>query len=321
MILPRKPVRGEAVKASLLGQIIDYMRRSTPIAGPGIFMRAGPGGTIIGVKAGDEPGAGGGDDLYPFKVRFVPSAENGAAATDGDFIVYIPEGSLTVAGVVADPVEFGLPEYTAGEYEDLEDWYELPRLDETGAYWLNFELEFGEGDEDDTLYVSIDTEQLNEADGEPHTVARSVALADVTIVPPSEGEGSTPGSVTVAQVTKGPLTYEYNVESLNGLIGSLEVVADDEGIDINGETYYVSVETDPETGTIALGLTKDEPPEPEGLEGYCNKVSADGGDQQDPENDISGDGHGGGGGAMNAPDNNSISRDPCKKEPSTEENA
>lgn len=313
MILPRKPVRGEAVKASLLGQIIDYMRRSTPIAGPGVFLRAGPGGTIIGIKASEEGSAAETADLYPFKVRFVPSEDDGASATDGDFIVYIPEGALAVAGNVVEPSEFGLPAYTAGDYEDATGWYELPSLGETGTYWLNFELEFGDGDDDDTLFVSIGTAQQHDGDEKARTVARSVALANVTIVPPSNGNVPTPGSVTVSQVTKGPLSYDFHVVALNNMIGRLEIKASDGGIDIDGTTYYVNVETDPSEGTITIGLTTGEPTDDD-KQGYCNEVSHDSQDGMEPDNGIAGDGTAGfmGGGAPKDPDN-SISQWPCKK--------
>ena len=100
--------------------------------------------------------------------------------------------------------------------------------------------------------------------------------------------------------------------------GDANVAADpDASVKVDGKEIYASVRTDDGTGTLLVGLSESAPPEPEGSEGYCNSVSADGRDQQDPENDISGDGHSGGGGSINAPDNNSISRDPCKKEPST----
>lgn len=314
MVLPRKPVPGEPVTAQLLGRIIDYMRRSTPLKGPGITLRAGPGGTVIGVKQSAGSAAGDpADGIYPFLVRFVASEEEGATPIDGDYIVYIPQGSLSANGTQADPADFGLEEYAEGDYEDVPGWYSLPYVSESGNYWLNFVFTPAE---EPPFVCSIDTQALY-ADPESQAVdgiARSVALAAVTVVPPGEEgeEDAEPGSVTVRQTTRGPLAYDFGVESLNGAMGNLSVVGDREPVSIDGENYYVTVTREEGSSDIVIGLSTDEPDDDDG-KGYCNNISHDGQDSEAPGNDISGDSNlefgplGGG-----VPDN-SISRWPCRK--------
>ena len=314
MILPRKPVPGEPVTAQLLGRIIDYMRRITPLKGPNVELRATPGGTMICVGAA---GAGGSSGevagIFPFLVRFVPSAEEGATAVQGDYIVYIPAGALAVNGTSPSPGDFGLPSYTKGDYEQQRDWYELPYLQESGDYWLNFAFA---PSADVPLAVSIGTraeyatpEAQSGVDG---AIARSVALAAVTVVPPGEGE-SAPGSVAVRQTTRGPIVYDFAVESLNGAMGNLSVVGSDDPVSIDGVDYYVTVSRDPKSAEIVVGLTTEPPEDGEGDE-YCNNISQDGEDALPPPNDISSDGSNmNQGQAGDFADGNAISRWPCKK--------
>ena len=42
--LPEPPNRGEPIRAELIRQMLDYMRRITPVAGPNIKVSIGPGG-------------------------------------------------------------------------------------------------------------------------------------------------------------------------------------------------------------------------------------------------------------------------------------
>ena len=48
-ILPPAPSPGDRVSATLLRELIRYIRASTPIAGPGLGSRASPNGTILSV--------------------------------------------------------------------------------------------------------------------------------------------------------------------------------------------------------------------------------------------------------------------------------
>ena len=314
MILPRKPVPGEPVTAQLVGRIIDYMRRITPLKGPNVELRAGPGGTMICVGAG---GAGGSSGevagIFPFLIRFVPSAEEGATAVQGDYVVYIPSGALAVNGTSPSPGAFGLPPYTKGDYENQPDWYELPYLQESGDYWLNFAFAPAA---DVPLAVSIGTRAeyaTPEAQsGVEGAIARSVALAAVTVVQPDEDESSA-GSVAVRQTTRGPIVYDFGVESLNGAMGNLSVVGSDDPVSIDGVDYYVAVTRDPKSSEIVVGLTTNPPEDGEG-DSYCNNISRDGKDALPPDNDISDDG--GEAESMNGEsmsDGNAISRWPCKK--------
>ena len=138
-IPPRTPVPQQEITADLVAQMINYMRRITPLQGDGVLLRSGPGGTFISLKPAKSAAAGGGTSaLYPFLVRFVASSEEGATPIDGDYIVYIPQGSLSANGTQADPADFGLEEYAEGDYADLPNWYKLPYLSASGDYWLNF---------------------------------------------------------------------------------------------------------------------------------------------------------------------------------------
>lgn len=138
----------------------------------------------------------------------------------------------------------------------------------------------------------------------------------MTVVPPGEEgeEGSEPGSVTVRQTTRGPLAYDFGVESLNGAMGNLSVVGDPEPVSIDGVDYYVTVTRGEGSSDIIVGLGTEEPDDEYGKE-YCNDISHDSQDGE-PGNDISDDGDphfgeiGGGGGGV---DGNAISQWPCKK--------
>lgn len=50
-ILPPAPSPGDRVSATLLRELIRYIRASTPIAGPGLKSRVSPNGTILSVAA------------------------------------------------------------------------------------------------------------------------------------------------------------------------------------------------------------------------------------------------------------------------------
>ena len=135
MILPRKPVRGEPVTAQLVGRMIDYMRRITPLRGPGVLTQATPGGTIISAAASGAAAANEGP--FPYEVRVVskrPTASGGEAQTV--LAIYTPEGVLCVDGDVVASID------TAAAVQGMGDgWYsyagvEVPSAGMTTSVWL-----------------------------------------------------------------------------------------------------------------------------------------------------------------------------------------
>ena len=234
-----------------------------------------------------EPKAAHQPSLYPLKVRFVPSEEDGASPVDGDLIVYMPPGSLSVNGhaTVADDVP--MPRYTSGAYENEPDWYKLPFIQEDCTVQLSFSFR-----PRDTYPLSL----------------YIITLAHVTVVQPSQG---VTGGVTVRQVTKGPAVYEFGVRSLNGAMGDLSVVAGGDGVEIDGTTYYVNVKREENSSEIVVSLSDDGPDGDDGdRDGYCNDISDE--DDDNVENDISDDGGwGGGGNDSTGGGGNAISLWPC----------
>ena len=288
------PVKGDKLRASWGAAVAERANECADA----IDVLRGPGG----LSSQREPKAAKQPSLYPLKVLFVPSEEDGASPVDGDLIVYMPPGSLSVNGHETGADDVPLPRYTSGAYEDKPDWYKLPFHQEDCTVTLSFT--FRPRDEPPlSLYVSVGNLESLPSDDEPDEINRDVTLAHVTVVRPSQ---DVTGGVTVRQVTKGPAVYEFGVRSLNGAMGDLSIVAG-AGVDVGeGKTIWPCVdETD--DGEIEISLT-DEPPDDEDddedEEGYCNDISDE---RDDVDNDISGDsGVISGGG-----EDNSISDWPC----------
>lgn len=181
--------------------------------------------------------------LYPFKVRFVPSDSENAEPGEGDYIIYIPEGSLNVDGHSASGEDFGL------EARDGENgWFTLPEPSMDAEWWASFE--YAPSDEDYQLRCMIETSPSEE--GDDGTIVRSIHVADI-----HREEGERP---KVTQISRGPFTYEFFVESVNGLKGDIEIEPDTESpVSIDDKQIYVDVRTDDETGRILIGLTTEKP--------------------------------------------------------------
>lgn len=237
--------------------------------------------------------------LFPFKVRFDPSTEEDAEPHDGDFLIYIPSGSLTVDGHPAGGADFGLD-----AREGEAGWYFLPQISADAEWWLDFEYEPAE---DPPLSCGMGTSPGHEnPDDSPGMIARSVHIADLEFP-----ENARP---KVTQITKGPLVYEYFVDSLNGLMGDVEIAADPDNssVTVDDTEIFAKVTTDEETGKILIGLSTEEPDDEDG-ESYCNNISHDGQDSEAPGNDISGDSNMEFGALGGGVPDNSISRWPCRK--------
>ena len=287
------PVKGDKLLASWGAAVAERANECADA----IDVLRGPGG----ISSLREPKGVAKDGLFPFLVRFVPDPEGDG--TDGVLIIYIPPGSLTVNGTAAGQDVYPLAPYTDGDYADREHWYELENAASECTYWLNFDFNIENGEFDSVGFGDTS----DEGDDDHSVISRSVALASIDI---TEADGGTRGRVTVNQITKGPLVYEVGVQSLNGMVGHLNVKASEDGLEVDGKTLFADVSTDREDGSIVIGLTDGEPDEEDEDDGYCNDISG---------------GFGGGGGNDNTGGGNAISADgdsdhendiskwPCKK--------
>ena len=188
--------------------------------------------------------------IFPFKVRFEPSTEENAEPHDGDFLIYIPSGSLTVDGHPAGGADFGLD-----AREGEAGWYVLPQISADAEWWLDFEYEPAE---DPPLSCGMGTSPGHDnPDESPGMIARSVHIADVEFP-----ENARP---KVTQITKGPLVYEFFVDSINGLMGDVEISADpDASVTVEDTEIFAKVTTDEETGKILIGLSTEAPDDEDG---------------------------------------------------------
>lgn len=297
------PVKGDKLRASWGAAVAERANECADA----IDVLRGPGG----LTSQREPKAAQQPSLYPLKVRFVPSEEEGASPVDGDLIVYMPSGSLSVNGHDTGADDVPLTRYTSGAYASEPDWYQLPFNQEDCTVQLSFSFKPNEEPPIDISF-SVGTTESQSWDDEPGEINRDITLAHVTVVQPSQG---VTGSVNVRQVTKGPAVYEFGVRSLNGAMGDLSVVGGDDGVEINGTTYYVKVNREEDSSEIVVSLSDDVPVEDDGY-GYCNDISEE---EDGVGNDISDDatggfGGGGGGGGHNntGGGGNAISLWPCK---------
>lgn len=246
--------------------------------------------------------------ICPLQVRFVPSAEEGADVGEGDYIIYVPAGSVVVNGVSLRSEDVPLSPYVAGAYANRPDWYSLPQMGDGDnvIVGISYDPEDGES----PLLIDIYTGDPTEIDPEDGTVEREIIVANVSVTEPGEG---TAGGVHVFQVVEGPLILEVGVETLNGAMGNLSVVGGKDGMTVQeGQKYWIKVEREAGSTAIEVSLT-DVPPEAEPGEddegNYCNDVAND-----ELGNDISGSGetgYGSGGGGVQG--GNDISQWPCKE--------
>ena len=196
------PIKGDPMRASWGAAVAE---RANECADAIDAMR-GPGGLASLREPKVET-----PSIFPFKVRFEPSTEENAEPHDGDFLIYIPSGSLTVDGHPAGGADFGLD-----AREGEAGWYVLPQISADAEWWLDFEYEPAE---DPPLSCGMGTSPGHEnPDDSPGMIARSVHIADLEFP-----ENARP---KVTQITKGPLVYEYFVDSINGLMGDVEIAAD-----------------------------------------------------------------------------------------------
>lgn len=290
------PIKGDPMRASWGAAVAE---RANECADAIDAMR-GPGGLASLREPKVET-----PSLFPFKVRFDPSTEEDAEPHDGDFLIYIPSGSLTVDGHPAGGADFGLD-----AREGEAGWYVLPQMSEDAEWWLDFEYEPAE---DPPLSCGMGTSPGHEnPDDSPGMIARSVHIADLEFP-----ENARP---KVTQITKGPLVYEYFVDSINGLMGDVEIAADPDNssVTVDDTEIFASVTTDKETGKILVGLSTSKPDDGDGEDDDCVHPGSHGeggvpADDADAHGWGPGIGGGSGDGGVPADDNhgNVIQGKPC----------
>ena len=221
---------------------------------------------------------------HPFEVRW--------ATSESGWIIWIPSDEcLMVGSAPVDVAEWldSAEAYPAG-------WYRLAEIGENAtAVYLNV-----------TPPAEEDDETIAESDDSPDEDATWSILV------------ATMDGKAVKQNVDSAIVLGSGVLSLNGMGGHLEIEADPNAFVSTGDTdIYAQVTTDEDVGKVLVGLTDHPPAEEDDGDGYCNSISHDGiGDDYPPSNDISGDYPSGtamNGAIMTAPDNNQISRWPCRK--------
>ena len=97
---PMRFVHGQALRPETFNQLLDTLRRMTPIAGPGILLHHSPNGTTFSVKHTSAPQAPAFN--HPFKVTLAQKTNGGSSAKvlQGRF--------FTLAEGIATPVHFAL---------------------------------------------------------------------------------------------------------------------------------------------------------------------------------------------------------------------
>ena len=119
--LPEPPNKGEPIRAELIRQMLDYMRRITPVQGPNIKVSIGPGGAKI---EGTPGGVSAVEDIAPWTVRLHKAGSD----TAGQWEIWLPPGCMSVGGSCT-PGNKAASE-KAGHESDPAGWYAL-YLDET----------------------------------------------------------------------------------------------------------------------------------------------------------------------------------------------
>lgn len=141
---PMRFVHGQALRPETFNQLLDTLRRMTPIAGPGILLHHSPNGTTFSVKHSSAPQPPAFN--HPFKVTL-------AKKTDGTYTAKVLQGRFfTIAEGVAEQVHFALEKLEAtdggwtAETCSYGDALYIKKTDDT------YTLEWGT-DQDNALYI------------------------------------------------------------------------------------------------------------------------------------------------------------------------
>lgn len=109
---PRKPHKGEPIRAELIGQIIDCLRANTPIAGQNVRVSYTTGGAVIDGTPG---GAAAGNDLFPWKIR------RHKVESNVQWEIYIPFGCMSV-GQTLEALNPAASDGKSGHEDDAPGW-------------------------------------------------------------------------------------------------------------------------------------------------------------------------------------------------------
>lgn len=122
IVPPRRLAPTEHVTARAYNALLDYARRTAPVAGANVSISYGMGGAAInGTPGGGAVDAG----IRPFRVRYHELGEG-----NGQWEIYLPPGCLSVGDVCK--VLNRRADAATGHEDDGEDWYVF-RLDESSA--------------------------------------------------------------------------------------------------------------------------------------------------------------------------------------------
>lgn len=219
MILPRRPVPGEPVTAQLIGRMIDYMRRITPLRGPGVLTQATPGGTVISAaSSGGAPAAVG---PFPYEVRAVEVPGTGGGAAQTVLAIYTPAGVLCIDNAVVS-----ISDATAVASQG-DGWYSYsgvvpPTSGQQTQIWLSVSWPTGTGGSSPTATIGTSA-----GSGSSSSIVRSVLLA--------KAARSSSGLLSVSQ-------FVYSAEAFwrpaAAPTGTVEFVADGDWY-VNGSTHVL----------------------------------------------------------------------------------
>lgn len=116
MTFPEPPQKGEPVRAELIKQIIDCLRRDRPVAGVNIRTQVTPGGTIINGTPGGSQGI---YEVAPFTVRYHL----------GQWEIYLPDGCCNYGGTCS-PINAAASS-SGGEHANDDPAWRILSIDES----------------------------------------------------------------------------------------------------------------------------------------------------------------------------------------------
>ena len=110
--------RGSKLTAADLNRLTEAIKRATPIAGSGISVSRGLGGSVISFTGRSGGGGGAADDEdFPFRIQRVNSGTD--ASPSWHTLVYIPEYAITARFNISSS---GMSQYAPS---DMPGWYEF----------------------------------------------------------------------------------------------------------------------------------------------------------------------------------------------------
>ena len=122
--LPRIPAPGSSISANWGREVVNYLRRLTPIAGKGMKFEMTPNGTVYN----STPGVGAVSalteaSLKPFDIRWFSYGDN-----DGEWQIYIPLGNVSLdmrAGLGTYPCMCVNDAASDGDGNEIFGWYRI----------------------------------------------------------------------------------------------------------------------------------------------------------------------------------------------------